>query len=361
MRAAAPLYRSGWSVGGAEYQSVYLARALADAGLRTRHIVEATPGEPAPKARGDVEIVTFERPASSPVARYRAILGALAEADARAYIQLCASYETGLVGLWARSHRRAFVFASMSDADFVTDRTTARASGAGLHLRRVVAQYRIGVRLASTIVVQTEAQAELARRFGVRAPVVLPSFGLAAAPHPGPRRAFLWIGRLIERKDPLAYLELARRVPEAHFWMLPNEQPDGPAIAERLRQEAGSIPNLELLAGRSNAEVLDLMRSAVAIVNTSSLEGLPNTFLEAWAQGTPALSLRLDYDGLIEANGLGLAAGGSMDRLAQEARDRWNSREDAFSEAALAYMRRVHDPEVVGGQWAELVRRLLDA
>jgi glycosyltransferase involved in cell wall biosynthesis len=355
---AGRIYRGG-SAGGAEHDSVNLARALAEAGFRVRHIVEGVAGQGALSSTGGVEVVTFERPPSSAIARYRAILRVLAEADARVYIQFCAGYETGVLAAWARGHGRPFVFVSMSDGDFVTDGATARSTAAGLHLRRVLAQYRIGVLLANAIVVQTETQRELARRrFRIGDARVHRSIREVAPPAVEPREAFLWVGRLIDAKDPFAYLELARRVPEARFWMVATEHSTGRALAERLRNEAASIPNLELLPARPNAELLALARRAVALVNTSWLEGFPITFLEAWAQGTPVLSLRVDPDGVIEANGLGVVAGGSIERLAGEVRSRWGTRDDASCEAARAYIRRAHDPEVVVPQWVELIREL---
>lgn len=74
MPAAGPLYSGGLVAGGAEHQAVYLARALAEAGFRVRHIVEAVPGQETSLSAGPVEVVTFERLPSSAFARYRAIL-----------------------------------------------------------------------------------------------------------------------------------------------------------------------------------------------------------------------------------------------------------------------------------------------
>lgn len=357
---AGSVYREGWYAGGAELQSFYLAHALVDAGCRVRHIVEVAPGQALPPSDGGVELVAVGRMPSGPLARYRGIARALAEADAGVYIQFCASYETGVVAAWARSHRRSFVFASMSDGDFITDAPTARSTGAGLHLPRILIQYRIGVFLANAIVVQTETQRGLARRqFRIKDARVHRSFGGVAPQSDEPREAFLWVGGIVDVKDPLAYVELARRVPEARFWMLASDRLAGRALGECVRRDAASISNLELLSALPRADLRDRYRRAVALVNTSRLEGFPTTFLEAWGHGTPVLSPRVDPDGVIEDNGLGVVADGSIERLAGAACSRWGSRHHAFCEAAQKYVRRVHDSAVVGPQGVRLVRRPL--
>ena len=140
--------------------------------------------------------------------------------------------------------------------------------------------------------------------------------------------------------------------------MIVTDRDAGRGLGAAVLSAAANVPNLELLAPRPRHELPALYRCAVAIVNTSKLEGFPNTFLEAWSNGTPALSLRVDPDGVIEANDLGTVAGGSIERLADAARERWAGRDEIDAERVLSYIRREHDPSVVGPRWAALVEEL---
>jgi glycosyltransferase involved in cell wall biosynthesis len=298
--------------------------------------------------------------AASGLARRRAVVRTLHAAQARVYVQRSASFETGLTGAFARARRRRFVFSSSSEADFRLDAATTSIAGASMDDWKTRIQYRLGVRAAHSIVAQTQTQRELARRaFSVEAEVI-PSFADPAPRGHASRDAFLWVGGLAEVKDPLAYVALAAAVPAARFRMLGTERgPEGTRLAAAVRAAAAARPNLELLSPRSREETLDLYASAIAVVNTSHVEGFPNTFLEAWARATPALSLRVDPDAIIRRRGLGFAADGSAEALAGFTARLWQDRDAAAvaGEAARRYLSEVHAPERIAAGWVGLVER----
>ena len=359
--ATALYIEAGEAPGGAELQSFYLARALAEAGLHVRHIV-------APhrmlRSAGGIEIVQLpDHWREHGLARRRALLHALRAADASVYVQRSAGFATALIAAYARVTRRRFLFSMSSDADIVLDGRTAQEAGAGLDAWRVRAEYRLGLRLADAVVTQTQHQHEVARRnFGIVTRTI-PSFAPAVV-EPADRRpeAFLWVGRLSGVKDPLAYVELARRVSEARFWMVGADRGrERDTLATTVEAAASEIPNLEILPPRPRIDMLRLYERTVALVNTSLLEGFPNTFLEAWRRGVPVLSLRVDPDDVIARRGLGAVAGGSHDELAKAARDTWRGRREIGDVSARVreYVASRHDPTVVGPQWVALVRSLL--
>jgi glycosyltransferase involved in cell wall biosynthesis len=358
---AGGLYGREGRAGGAELQSLYLARALARHGLRVRHIVFSQTS--LPRQVDGVELVVLDGSyARGGLARRRAILRALRAAAAAVYVQRSAGFETGMVGVFARATGRRLIFSSSHEADFTRDAETARSAGASLDDRLTRLQYRVGLRCAHVVVAQTEDQRDLARQsLGIRAEVIRSFCELP--PEVAPRRdAFLWVGGLVDFKDPHAYVELARRAPELPFRMVATDRGEAwRRLAAEVRAAATALPNLELLPQRPRADLLDLYTGSVAVVNTSRLEGFPNTFLEAWARGTPALSLHIDPDRIIERRGLGTFTGGSMDALVEAARDLWARRDDlgAVSAATRQYVATVHDPAVVGSEWAALVRELL--
>jgi glycosyltransferase involved in cell wall biosynthesis len=339
--------------GGAETQMHALARTLTRLGLRVCHVVFESAG--LPESAGGIDLVT--QPADEfrhNLVRYsRSIVQALGRADASVYVQRTAGFETGVAAAFARARGRALVFSASSATDL-----EARPP---LPTPLSLLAFRFGRRAAKALVAQTEDQVQIARAQLDRTPTLIRSLCELGPEQDTRPEAFLWIGGLIDYKDPLAYVALAERVPEAHFWMIGTERGgEWSSLADEVRAAADRLPNLELRPPRSHEEVLDLYPRCVAVVNTSLFEGFPNTFMEGWARGVPALSLRLDPDRMIERHELGAVAGGSPERFAEAAQALWEGRDDStwLAAASRRYIAETHAPDVVGRQWVELIESL---
>jgi glycosyltransferase involved in cell wall biosynthesis len=339
--------------GGAETQMRELARALTGQGLRVCHVVFDYGDIPASSEGIDLVTQPPDEFTRNLVPYSRSIMRALARADAAVYVQRTAGFETGVVGAFARARRRRFVFSASSTTDLESrpPLPTAFSSLA----------FRLGLRAADALVAQTDDQIRSAQDQLRRTPELIRSL-CDVVPDAGTKReAFLWIGGLIDYKDPLAYVALAERVPEAQFWMVGTDRgEDWRGLSDQVHAAAARLPNFTMLPPRSRRDLLELYARAVAVVNTSLFEGFPNTFMEGWARGAPALSLRVDPDGTIARHGIGRVAGGSIDELASAARELWNSRDgsDQLGNAARSYIASTHSPGVVGRQWVELIESL---
>jgi glycosyltransferase involved in cell wall biosynthesis len=193
----------------------------------------------------------------------------------------------------------------------------------------------------------------------------IPSFaelGGDPAHNGGRAEAFLWAARLVEYKLPFRYVELARALPQAHFWMVApwtSETPEG--LLEQLTEAAAETPNLELLPPLWREGVLELIDRSAAVVVTSRHEGMPNVFLEAWARGVPVMSLHFDPDRKLESEGLGLFADGSWDDFVAAAGKLWAEPQlrRQLGDRGRQYVERVHSPDAVAERWTATVREAL--
>jgi glycosyltransferase involved in cell wall biosynthesis len=358
--AAGHYRRSGPVGGGAELQTVLLARALEARGMRVAHIVWPI-DDPAP--RTDSMPTLVER---DPYRGDRAVLGGAAEAvsvwrsmaaaDANAYI-----FRTGrsrlLIGaMFCRVRGRKFVYAGAHDLDFTFDDT-------GVH-GRPPRSYRAALRGTDLIVTQTERQLRLARSAlgDSHRVTTIPSFVEPAASTTREPDAFIWIGRLAAYKQPLEYIRLAEAMPDTRFRMVFELQdPASAEILEGLRDAERRLSNLELLGQIPRERLLWLIEQSFAVVSTSTHEGMPNVFLEAWARGVAVASLICDPGGQLASHEAGLVAGGSRRELVKIAE---SLSHDADLRARLGgngrrYVTDVHDPAAVADRWAELLRDLL--
>jgi Glycosyltransferase Family 4 len=346
----------GHAPGGAEVQMLLVARGLAELGARVCIVAGGDPGSMLDEIDG-VEVVwrspyRLGAPMRGKLAEFREIYASIAAGDADVVVAMTAVPATALIALSARLQQRSFVYATASDSDFARERLETK--------RRNVRLFHSAIRLADLVIVQNERQRGMCEaRFG-RSSLVIRSVAEPGELRTSAPEAFLWAGRVISYKRPLAYVALARAVPEARFWMLgiPQGGEADQRLLSDLRRAAHGVPNLELLDPRPRCDVMALLERAVAIVNTSEFEGLSNTFLEAWSRGVPALSLSHDPDGLIERCGLGGFAHGSETRLASLVHEFWRLRGDQHELAGRChlYVLDNHRPATIYKQWFDALR-----
>lgn len=342
--------------GGRELQMSLLARGLAAEGLRTAIILWPVVGPHRDVGSGP-DLV--ERPryagtgAKAKALEARHIFRAMRDADAGAYIFRGGGPQLMVGWAFCRLYRRRLIFSAASDLDFDFSRPD--------RTRFSLIAYRAALRGADSIVVQRSQQADLARDDGLDPVELIPSFAEPAEPSSAEPEAFLWIGRLVDYKRPMEYVRLAESLPDVPFrmvWFATNEtRPD--LIAE-LRAADNRLPNLELAGQVPRAELMDLMARSYAVVSTSRAEGMPNTFLEAWARGIPVISLDFDPDGRIAEEGLGIVAhtleelAGAVSKILDDSPARAE-----MGQRGREHVTAVHSPAAVSERWAAEIRRTL--
>ena len=108
-----------------------------------------------------------------------------------------------------------------------------------------------------------------------------------------------FVARWDRRKRPELFLELAERRPDVRFVAV-GKSADAEWDAELRRRYAG-LPNLEMpgfVDQFSGTALSDLLGESWILANTAEREGLPTSFLEAFAHGCAILS-RVNPDGLV--------------------------------------------------------------
>lgn len=223
---------------------------------------------------------------------------------------------------------------------------------------------------ADAIVVQTPSQQRMLReRFGregtlIGNPIDLEEWDRrlqdATAPDEvaGMNRYVLWIGRAEgTHKRPQLLVELAQRCPELPFVMILN--PRDTLLEQQIRRTAP--PNVTIVDWVPFPQMPAVFRNAAVLVNTSSLEGFSNAFLQAAASGVPIAALEVARE-FLEESYAGEEAQGSMERLAEIVRQQWNDRDERRIRLAREYVEQHHalpaQSELVDRAIREVVERL---
>ena len=329
-------------IGGIQRQQSLMARWLAARGWDV-NMLTWDEGQPKEVVHDGVRVLKLcRRDAGLPglrflLPRWTSLLGGLQRADAEIYYHNSAEYVTGQVALWCRRHGRRFVYSAASDPASEARLPTLRS------LRERIL-YRYGIRHADGLIVQTrKQQSSLRAGFGLDSmvlpmPCVGPAAEAAAAPTcPSPPFRVIWVGRISPEKRLEWLLDIAQSLPDIRFEVAGRPDSDEPELLAR----AATVPNVSMLGAVARERMPDVYRGALCLLNTSSFEGFPNTFLEAWSQGVPVVAT-VDPDELIERDGLGITAQ-TRDGLADAIRslmnrDCWQ----AASSRARAYFLRNH-------------------
>jgi glycosyltransferase involved in cell wall biosynthesis len=224
------------------------------------------------------------------------------KADARLYYQNTAEYVTGQAAYWCRRNGRAFVFSVANDWDCESEAL------AKLRARERIL-YLYGLRNATAVVAQTRKQQRILldehKVQSVVIPMPSPPTGdgtMSPPPDPAAPRV-VWVARIAAAKRLEMLLDVAEMAPEIVFEVAGLPDPRS-AYTDALAERASRILNVRMLGRVERAGIPALYRGAICLCCTSSHEGFPNTFLEAWSQGVPVVST-FDPDDIIRTKGLG--------------------------------------------------------
>jgi glycosyltransferase involved in cell wall biosynthesis len=294
-------------IGGEAIQHVLLARAWRDLGHDVSMIVHDE-GQGARRVHeGITAIAAHTRSGGIPGLRFfhpRAskLVAALMTADAEIYYQSPAGAYTGITGWYCRATGRRFIFRVASDSD--CEREHGR-----IEFWRDRKLYNYGLRRADLVAAQTDYQARLLREnHGLESHVVNMMVETPRSGTPPARDIdVLWVSNLRSLKRPELVLELARQMPLVKFTLAGGPMPGGQTYYDDVMAAAARLPNVTMLGPVRYRDSGELFDRAKIFLNTSMIEGFPNTFLQAWIRGVPVVTF-FDPDGLVQRVPLGRVA-----------------------------------------------------
>lgn len=291
---------------GAEVQMAFIASGLAHRGHRISCICTSDVPFPTLESIGPIRLMKLPRVSRGPfpafVTAWRQYHRALKSLAPAIVYQRCAIPLTGMLAWSCSKLGLRFVYAVANDRDL--DGRNRQSIGC---LRDWL--YRYGLRRADLVIFQSIHQQELFRPRPTQRHSLISSAVEAREQHafstPESRPpTVLWVGTLLAKKRPFEFLRIARELPGIRFVAAAPAATE-PDITARFRMEVTQMDNLEWLGRVPHLAMHELYSQATILLNTSFAEGVPNTFLEAWAVSLPVVSLQIDPDGVIEHLGLG--------------------------------------------------------
>jgi glycosyltransferase involved in cell wall biosynthesis len=226
-------------------------------------------------------------------------------ADAQFYYQRNPGPFSAAIGLYCKAAGRKFILAGANDANF--DRKNELNVNSFLD----VLDIRYGIKLADKIILQNKRQKSLLKKNYGRDGLIF--YNLYNPPlskfRPGElfnrfdKPRLLWVGRLARQKRPELCLKLADLLPDFEIIIVGSRTLEH-ELAQNFKKAVGAFKNINFKGHLSLSKVEELFDTAHVFINTSFVEGFPNTFLQAWSRGLPVVSF-VDPDDLIRDYDLG--------------------------------------------------------
>jgi glycosyltransferase involved in cell wall biosynthesis len=291
-----------------------------------------------------IPIVRFVHP------RATSILSALRRADAEIYFQSCSGAMTGFVAWYCIRNGRTFIYRVASDGDCVPGLPLIKYS-------RDRFLYRFGLKRADLVAAQSSHQAALLKtNFGRASSVVNMAVTIPRIPTKQEIDFdVIWINNLRPLKRPRHVLRLAECLPQYRFAIVGGAVPGSEAFYESIARQAEPIGNLKLLGPVPFRNVSDYFLRSRVFINTSEIEGFPNSMLQAWAAGLPVVSY-FDPDGVIKRYGLGQTPRdlGEMAEAIKGYLENEERRRET-GERSRAYVAENHAPHAVAERYLEVL------
>jgi glycosyltransferase involved in cell wall biosynthesis len=293
-------------VGGESVQHVLLARAWRDLGHEVSMIVHDHGQGRVTHVDGIRAVAPYSREDGIPVLRFAhprltGLIAAMREIDADVYYQSPAGAPTGVTAWFCRRNGKRFITRIASDLACIPGKQLIRF----WRDRKI---YEYGLRNADLIVAQSEQQRTLLKQnYGLQSQVLDMAVEMPSGPQAPKDIDVLWVANFRPVKRPEVVLELARRLPNVRFTMAGGSLPGADDYYRDMLKAAGELPNVSCPGAVPYAEVGAVFSRAKIFLNTSQIEGFPNTFLQAWVRGVPVVTF-FDPDSLVKQRQLGRTA-----------------------------------------------------
>lgn len=217
--------------------------------------------------------------------------------------------------------------------------------------------YKFALRRADKIVAQNQDQQMTLKKTENLDSVVIRNGFPIPGEHPVERRDHvLWIARIDTFKRPELFIKLAQAIPSQRFVMI--LAGNGPG-KDRIMRDAKAAANLELRSSVSFFESSDYFRKAKCLVNTSSAEGFPNTFIQAGLTQTPILSFAVNPENILDNFNMGFCCNDNLDAAIAFLLSLNDKTINQLGANALQYVRTYHNLDDKIQQYRQIVTSII--
>lgn len=279
---------------------------------------------------------------------------ALRNASSDVYLTRSGRVLPAIMALYCFINRKKFVYSFASDMDVDLDDFG--------FLELIL--FRFALKKAELLITSGEFQKKrLKEVFGKDSIIIKNAFDVKnEKPVKNEKLTILWVSNFKkEWKNPELYLELAKKIPDIQFLMIGGPNPENPDCYNEIKDKSINIPNLEFIGFVPYNEIGEYFSRASVFVNTSNVEGFPNTFLQAFESYTPILSLKIDPDEIICNHNLGFHSK-TIENMVNDLKKLIGNKNlrEKMGENGRKYVEREHDINKITNKYKKLLKNLIN-
>jgi glycosyltransferase involved in cell wall biosynthesis len=257
-----------------------------------------------------------------------------------------ASRNTGLLAIIAKLLNKPYIFRVANDPD-VDERIKLLLSKVDYLF------YKLGVKIAKSISCQNGYQYEKLRKkypkkniFIIHNPYLIKHAG--GLYKKSERTYVAWVANFRYQKNLPALLKIVKKLQSFKFKIAGQPFSSMDDLTKQALKELEECNNVEFVGYVKRSEIAEFFNNALLLLNTAHYEGFSNTFLEAWASGTPVVStMNVNPDNLISKFNLGKVGDSyaEVPKLIEEINSMSESQYENLSTNCFNYVKKYHDPQ----------------
>ena len=205
--------------------------------------------------------------------------------------------------------------------------------------------FRKGVKYLQYIVAQNSRQQAQTQSNYDKSSLIIPNIWKADSVDKSGSKQYdvLWVGNIRNVKRPEIYVQLAEMNPNIHFAMVGGAL--DASVYDKTKESADKLDNLDFKGRQDFNETNRIFTQARIYVCTSSSEGFPNTFLQAWSNEIPVIST-VDPSDVVKQNELGIICD-SVEGLSEAIKQLLTDQEmyNKYSNNVSNYFKKAHDAD----------------
>jgi len=232
------------------------------------------------------------------------------------------TYPLGIIALFQSLMGYLLVWSIKHDDKCGSQAATAKIRGINAGSSSVLSKikyvlldriFQYGVKNASYILAQNKAQKKIISAEFSKTAIINYSSTFIPEYNPIRENMVLFIATMKDFKRPHLFCKIAGHFSVNQFrFIMIGKNYNSATNSEYLMKEA-KRNNVEYIGQLELEEVKQYLDKSRLLINTSSAEGFPNTFVHAFAHGVPVVSLEVDPDNIIKKYNLGVHVNGDME------------------------------------------------